>query len=76
MDDSERLSLFRERIESSLWMIAGHLGLPGFGDSAGMAIRLKLTHDELMLIRSSVQRIGFGVFVIALAVVASVWHHW
>jgi prepilin signal peptidase PulO-like enzyme (type II secretory pathway) len=39
-------------------------------------VRLKLSHEELMLIRSSVQRIVFGVFVIAAAVVASVWHHW
>ena len=78
MDDDSRL---RERIETmctALGMIVGQLtGPPGFTtDAVGMAVRLKLNHDELMLIRTSVQRIGIGIFAIAIATVASVWHHW
>lgn len=75
MDDDSKLLV--EDLRTQLGQILGHIGgPPGFGDPVGMAVRLKMSHDELQLIRTSVQRIGLGVLVIAVAVVASVWHHW
>jgi hypothetical protein len=76
VDDDSKLLQHVEDLRKGVGTILGHLGPPGFGDSAGMAVRLKLSHEELKLIRISVQRIGLGVFVIVVAVVASVWHHW
>jgi hypothetical protein len=65
------------RLIETVGQILGHVGgPPGFADSVGFGTRLRMSHDELILIRTSAQRIGFGVFVIAVAVVASVWHHW
>jgi hypothetical protein len=78
MDDDSKLLESVEKLRAAVGMILGYLsGPPGLTpDVVGIATRLKLNHDELKLIRSSVQSIGLGVFVIAIATVAYVWHHW
>ena len=77
-DDSQLLERVKE-VGGVVWSVLGQLtGTGGLTspDEAGMVLRLKWSHDELKLVRSSVQGIAMGVFVIAVATLASVRHHW
>ena len=76
MYDDSKLLQRMEDLRMGVALIAGHLGHTGFGDSVGMAVRLRMSHDELILIRTHVTNVAYGVVAIAIATVASVWHHW
>jgi len=71
----ERVKEVGTAVWSVLSQLTGTAGLTS-PDASGMVLRLKWSYDELKLIRSSVQGIAMGVLVIAVATVASVWHHW
>ena len=75
-------SLLREQVElvrNAVWEVVGQLaGRAGntSADGIGLDLRLKWSYEELKKIRSHVSGMAFGMLVIAIATVASVWHHW
>ena len=78
MDDPqlrEQVELMRKGVWEVISQLTGRAENMA-ADGVGLDLRLKWSHNELKQIRSSVQSIAWGVLVIAVAVVASVWHHW
>jgi RNA-splicing ligase RtcB len=71
----EQVELVRKAVWEGIGQLTGRAENT-VADGVGLDLRLKWSHNELKQIRSSVQSIASGVLVIAVAVVASVWHHW
>jgi hypothetical protein len=78
MDDPqlrEQMELVRKAIGEIIGQLTGRAENTA-ADGVGLDLRLKWSHNELKQIRTHVSGIAFGVLVITIATVASVWHHW
>jgi hypothetical protein len=79
MDDDALLRKRLESVREAVWEIVNQLNGRAFNtmaDGVGIDLKLQWSYNELNQIRSNLQSIRWEVFVIAVAVITSVWRHW
>lgn len=74
-DIEQKLDDSCKTVETIRFFLAGNGG-DGGGEGIGTDLRLRWVHENLRQAKSTLGEIQFTVWVVAVASIAHVWHHW